>query len=238
MSGGRSAQNPLCTHDRRFHLEEKYLLLFTTLQCIIHQRELSLSINSDSKGGKVQKNILCRRFVGQRGLAHILLKISLSPTTYPYKGQELPTPLQTYNFIYTSTVPTSEGHFSSPLLSSSLSLNVISSLQFRLLTLMGSSSGWTTKQNKAFERALAFYDKETPDRWHNIAKAVGGSKTPEEVKRHYELLIEDVKHIESGQVPFPKYRKSTEGSNEGCSMSIDNEVKRSIGTPPSSCEIN
>ncbi|KAF3950833.1 hypothetical protein ACB098_07G121800 [Castanea mollissima] len=77
---------------------------------------------------------------------------------------------------------------------------------------MSSSDSWTAKENKAFERALAVYDKDTPDRWHNVAKAVGG-KTPEEVKRHYELLVEDVKHIESGQVPFPKY-KTTGGSSQ------------------------
>lgn len=70
----------------------------------------------------------------------------------------------------------------------------------------GSGSGsWTAKQNKDFERALAVYDKDTPDRWYNVAQAVGG-KTAEEVKRHYELLLEDVKHIESGHVPFPNYR--------------------------------
>ncbi|KAK8511525.1 hypothetical protein V6N12_038127 [Hibiscus sabdariffa] len=34
-----------------------------------------------------------------------------------------------------------------------------------------SSSSWTTKQNKMFEKALAKYDQDTPDRWHNIAKA-------------------------------------------------------------------
>ncbi|KAK1431165.1 hypothetical protein QVD17_14448 [Tagetes erecta] len=67
------------------------------------------------------------------------------------------------------------------------------------------SGSWTVKQNKDFEQALAVFDKDTPDRWHNVAKAVGG-KTVEEVKRHYEVLVEDVKHIESGQVPFPKYR--------------------------------
>lgn len=76
-----------------------------------------------------------------------------------------------------------------------------------------SSSGWTAKQNKAFEKALAVYDKDTPDRWYNVAKAVGG-KTPEEVKRHYELLVEDVKYIESGQVPYPNYR-TTGGNNQG-----------------------
>ncbi|KMT00441.1 hypothetical protein BVRB_9g217430 [Beta vulgaris subsp. vulgaris] len=69
----------------------------------------------------------------------------------------------------------------------------------------GTGCTWTPKQNKAFERALAIYDRDTPDRWHNIARAVGG-KTAEEVKRHYEDLLEDIKNIESGQVPFPNYR--------------------------------
>lgn len=67
------------------------------------------------------------------------------------------------------------------------------------------SSSWTPKQNKLFEKALALYDKDTPDRWHNVAKAVGG-KSAEEVERHYEILIKDVREIESGRVPFPNYR--------------------------------
>ncbi|KAI9127884.1 hypothetical protein K1719_000877 [Acacia pycnantha] len=65
---------------------------------------------------------------------------------------------------------------------------------------------WSEKDNKAFEMALAVYDKETPDRWNNVAKAVGGNKTPEQVKKHYELLVEDLKRIESGQVPDPPYK--------------------------------
>ncbi|KAL3813194.1 hypothetical protein ACJIZ3_014462 [Penstemon smallii] len=70
-----------------------------------------------------------------------------------------------------------------------------------------SSSSWTPMQNKKFERALAVYDKDTPDRWHNIARVVG-EKSAEEVKIHYEILVEDLKHIESGYVPYPKYRSS------------------------------
>lgn len=69
----------------------------------------------------------------------------------------------------------------------------------------GSNSSWTTKQNKQFEKALALYDKDTPDRWHNVAKAVGG-KSAEEVRRHYEVLVEDLMNIESGQIPLPNYR--------------------------------
>ncbi|KAG6775765.1 hypothetical protein POTOM_019259 [Populus tomentosa] len=56
-------------------------------------------------------------------------------------------------------------------------------------------------------QALALYDKDTPDRWHNVATAVGG-KSAEEVERHYEILIKDVREIESGRVPFPNYRSS------------------------------
>nr|QSD99579.1 MYB family transcription factor [Melilotus albus] len=80
---------------------------------------------------------------------------------------------------------------------------------------MSASGSWSVKENKAFERALAVYDKDTPDRWYNVAHAVGG-KTPEEVKKHYELLVEDIKHIESGKVPFPNYKK----------ISVSHEEKR------------
>ncbi|KAK6946256.1 SANT/Myb domain [Dillenia turbinata] len=89
------------------------------------------------------------------------------------------------------------------------------------------SGNWTAKQNKAFEKALAVYDKDTPDRWHNVAKAVGG-KTAEEVKRHYEILVQDVKHIESGQVPFPNYR--TTGSILKCFLPSTEIVFHTCGT--------
>ncbi|KAL9264889.1 RADIALIS-like 6-like protein [Drosera capensis] len=59
------------------------------------------------------------------------------------------------------------------------------------------ASSWTSAQNKLFEQALALYDKDTPDRWQKIARVV--EKSVEEVKRHYELLVEDIKHIESGR---------------------------------------
>ncbi|XP_019175205.1 PREDICTED: protein RADIALIS-like 4 [Ipomoea nil] len=76
---------------------------------------------------------------------------------------------------------------------------------------MASSSAWTAKQNKRFENALAVYDKDTPDRWRNLARAVGG-KTEEEVKRHYEMLVEDINHIESGKVPLPNYDAHAAGA--------------------------
>ncbi|OIW19789.1 hypothetical protein TanjilG_24435 [Lupinus angustifolius] len=92
---------------------------------------------------------------------------------------------------------------------------------------MASNSGWTTKQNKKFENALAIYDKDTPDRWQKLARAVGG-KTVEEVKRHYEILVEDLKKIEEGHVPLPNYRNVTivGGSNKGCNyMDAEKRMK-------------
>ncbi|GKV40431.1 hypothetical protein SLE2022_216010 [Rubroshorea leprosula] len=72
------------------------------------------------------------------------------------------------------------------------------------------NSYWTPKQNKLFEKALAVYDKDTPDRWQKVAEAVG-DKSPEEVRRHYEILVADLMHIESGRIPIPNYKGT--GSN-------------------------
>ncbi|KAF7828870.1 Protein RADIALIS-like 1 [Senna tora] len=69
------------------------------------------------------------------------------------------------------------------------------------------AASWTPTQNKLFEKALALYDMDAADRWQNVAKTVG--KSVEEVKRHYEILKEDVERIEHGQVPFPPYSKNT-----------------------------
>lgn len=49
-----------------------------------------------------------------------------------------------------------------------------------------------------------------------------GDKTADEVKRHYEILVEDVKRIENGKVPFPMYR--TTGGSSQVSMH-DNEER-------------
>ncbi|OMO56900.1 hypothetical protein CCACVL1_26175 [Corchorus capsularis] len=84
------------------------------------------------------------------------------------------------------------------------------------------NSNWTAEQNKLFENALVTYDKDIPDRWRRIAKLVGGTNE-EEVKRQYEILLEDIKRIESGKVPLPKYRR-TAGSSK--TNDIANEQQR------------
>ncbi|XP_018469852.1 protein RADIALIS-like 3 [Raphanus sativus] len=72
---------------------------------------------------------------------------------------------------------------------------------------MSSNTSWTFKENKLFERALATYDQDTPDRWLHVARAVGG-KSAEEVRRHYELLVRDINDIELGRYPHPTYRSN------------------------------
>ncbi|XP_006653025.3 transcription factor SRM1-like [Oryza brachyantha] len=75
----------------------------------------------------------------------------------------------------------------------------------------GGCGGWTREQEKAFENALAATlgededeDEEGDGMWERIAEAVEG-KTPDEVRRHYELLVEDVDGIEAGRVPLLVY---------------------------------
>ncbi|KAK4752804.1 hypothetical protein SAY87_021602 [Trapa incisa] len=92
-----------------------------------------------------------------------------------------------------------------------------------------SSSTWTPKQNKLFENALALYDRDTPDRWYNMARAVGDNKTPDDVRNHYEMLVEDLRQIESGHIPLPRYRKlsksASKGSGYNCFMDEEQRMR-------------
>uniref|UniRef100_A0A1D1YHV1 Transcription factor MYBS1 n=1 Tax=Anthurium amnicola TaxID=1678845 RepID=A0A1D1YHV1_9ARAE len=73
-----------------------------------------------------------------------------------------------------------------------------------------SSSTWTREQEKAFENALALHPEDSADRWERVAEAVSG-KTVEDIRLHYELLVEDISGIESGRVPLPSYVSSSDG---------------------------
>ncbi|KAL7002112.1 hypothetical protein U1Q18_003265 [Sarracenia purpurea var. burkii] len=75
----------------------------------------------------------------------------------------------------------------------------------------GDSSGWTRDQDKAFENALATYPEDSVDRWEKILADVPG-KSLEEIKHHYELLVDDINQIESGCVPLPCYNSPSDGS--------------------------
>ena len=57
-----------------------------------------------------------------------------------------------------------------------------------------------------FEEALAYYGVSAPNLWEKVASAMGGTKSAEEVRRHFQILVDDVNSIELGRVPFPKYK--------------------------------
>lgn len=66
---------------------------------------------------------------------------------------------------------------------------------------------WTAEENKRFENALALFDKDTPDRWHNVASMIPG-KTVSDVIKQYRELVDDVSDIEAGLIPIPGYSNS------------------------------
>ncbi|CAL4884912.1 unnamed protein product [Urochloa decumbens] len=88
------------------------------------------------------------------------------------------------------------------------------------------SSSWTDYQNKLFEDALAIYDKDTPDRWQNIARAVGCGKSAEDVKRHYDEMEKDLHHIESTGRRQGASCSSSAGSSNGNSRGKTRDDQR------------
>ncbi|KAK1296481.1 Transcription factor DIVARICATA [Acorus calamus] len=72
---------------------------------------------------------------------------------------------------------------------------------------------WTIEEEEMFENALAVHFNDTDDCWEMIAEDVPG-KSVEDVKRHFQLLEEDVNAIESGRVPLPSYPSSSDGSGD------------------------
>ncbi|XP_059647152.1 transcription factor DIVARICATA [Cornus florida] len=67
---------------------------------------------------------------------------------------------------------------------------------------------WTAQENKQFERALALFDTDTPERWHHVASMIPG-KTVSDVIKQYRELEEDVSDIEAGRIPIPGYTRSS-----------------------------
>ncbi|PKI34539.1 transcription factor DIVARICATA-like [Punica granatum] len=67
---------------------------------------------------------------------------------------------------------------------------------------------WTPEENKQFEKALALFDKDTPDKWFRVAEMVPG-KTVGDVIKHYRELEEDVSDIEAGLFPVTGYGSSS-----------------------------
>ncbi|KAK1377447.1 Transcription factor DIVARICATA [Heracleum sosnowskyi] len=67
---------------------------------------------------------------------------------------------------------------------------------------------WSQEENKKFENALALFDKDSPDRWYNVAAMIPG-KTVNDVIKQYRELEEDVSDIEAGLIPVPGYARDS-----------------------------
>lgn len=84
---------------------------------------------------------------------------------------------------------------------------------------------WTAEQDKLFEKALAQYDQDTPTRWENVAAMVVG-KDAEEVRIHYDLLLQDVTAIEAGRISLPSYNSSALPTFDGAGDQSDSSVQK------------
>ncbi|OWM90316.1 transcription factor MYBS1 [Punica granatum] len=70
---------------------------------------------------------------------------------------------------------------------------------------MSSATAWSREEEKAFENAIAMHwAEDSAEHWDKIASLVP-SKSIEELKQHYEILVEDVRAIEEGKVQIPNY---------------------------------
>lgn len=67
---------------------------------------------------------------------------------------------------------------------------------------------WSREEEKDFENAVATHG----DNWDEIAALVP-SKTLDEIKRHYDLLVEDINGIEAGRVQLPPYTSGLESGD-------------------------
>ncbi|CAM6025700.1 unnamed protein product [Sphagnum balticum] len=66
------------------------------------------------------------------------------------------------------------------------------------------SGAWTRQEDLVFENALAIHEDEAPNRWENVAALIPGRDVAA-VKRHYEILREDIGSIDAGRIPIPSY---------------------------------
>lgn len=84
------------------------------------------------------------------------------------------------------------------------------------------NSSWTREEDKVFENGLAIIPEDDYYRWQKIAEMIPG-KTVEEIKLHYDILVEDINDIEAGLVPLPCYGDSPENDNISHSSDFDIE---------------
>ncbi|QHO28031.1 hypothetical protein HN51_024938 [Arachis hypogaea] len=101
----------------------------------------------------------------------------------------------------------------------------------------GRSTRWTPEENKLFENALAVHDKDTPDRWHQVAAMIPGKTVGDVIKQYKELEV-DVCNIEAGLIPVPGYSTTSPFTLEWVnSQGYDDGFKGLSGKRPSSCSV-
>ncbi|WVZ70316.1 hypothetical protein U9M48_018991 [Paspalum notatum var. saurae] len=89
-----------------------------------------------------------------------------------------------------------------------------------MTTLATTAPVWTREEDKAFENAVAAAAAlPDDDGWFTALEASVPARTSEEVRRHYEALVEDVAAIDAGRIPLPSYagEESCAGTPEGSS---------------------
>ncbi|CAH9082617.1 unnamed protein product [Cuscuta europaea] len=80
---------------------------------------------------------------------------------------------------------------------------------------------WSREEEKAFENAIAIHwVEDSKEHWDTFASIVP-SRTVEELKRHYQLLVEDVSDIEAGRVPLPTYYAQQESATSNTAAAKD-----------------
>ncbi|XP_009337043.2 transcription factor MYBS1-like [Pyrus x bretschneideri] len=103
---------------------------------------------------------------------------------------------------------------------------------------MSSSSVWGKEEDKAFENAIAMHwiDENSEEQWEKIADLVP-SKSMEELKQHYEMLVDDVGAIEAGRVSPPNYT-ADEAANTVSSSKDSGHRASSSGASASDKRLN
>uniref|UniRef100_A0A5B7B8Z3 Putative transcription factor DIVARICATA n=1 Tax=Davidia involucrata TaxID=16924 RepID=A0A5B7B8Z3_DAVIN len=86
---------------------------------------------------------------------------------------------------------------------------------------------WSREEERAFENAIALHwAEDSKEQWDKIASMVP-SKTIEELKQHYQLLVEDVSAIEAGNIPLPNYIGEEASSSSAKDYHTATDNKRS-----------
>ncbi|KAL8532206.1 hypothetical protein ACS0TY_008706 [Phlomoides rotata] len=94
---------------------------------------------------------------------------------------------------------------------------------------MEQKSKWTFEENKLFENMLVDIDLNSPAFLENVASRVPW-KSMEDVKNHYQALLDDVKEIKSGKFLLPKYPDLNVEDNQTVTMMQQDQPKKDEGS--------